>query len=112
MRKRTLRLGRMVVGITLIPVIGACTGWQRQGLTGPRDVVVMTNERVPNHTKDAGYAKDPTDAKVHEVRNEVLALRPDLQPRGRARGFMNYLPLLAMMHPAYASAQSVVFGGR
>ena len=105
MKKRTLRLGGMVAAFMLTPVMGACTGWQQQALTGPRDVVVMTNERAPNPTKDASYTKDPTDAKDHEVRNEVLARRPDLLPGARARVFINVLPLLATMHPAYPSAQ-------
>ena len=90
MNKRTLRLGGMVAAITLIPVLGACTGWQRQALTGPRDVVVMTNERAPNPTKDASYFKDPTEAKDHDVLNEVLAGGLDLQPGDKAQGFRNY----------------------
>ena len=64
MKKRPLRLGRMVAAITLPFVMGACTGWQPHGLTGPRDVFSMTNERVPNYTKDAFEAKDPTDEGV------------------------------------------------
>ncbi len=75
MKKRTLRLGRMVAAITLPFVMGACTSlqlhgtrdvftWQPHGLTGPRDVVTMTNERVPSYTKDAFEAKDPTDEGV------------------------------------------------
>ncbi len=71
MKKRTLGL---VAAITLPFVMGACagwqphgltgTGWQPHGLTGPGDVVTMTNERVPNYTKDAFEAKDPTDEGV------------------------------------------------
>ena len=91
MKKRTLRLGRIVAAITLPFVMGACLSWQQQAPTGPRDVVVMTNERVHNYTRDASYAKDPneaSDAKGHEVHNEVLAQIVDLQPGDKARGFM------------------------